>query len=192
VARSKVSATAEPSVAQTDVSHLDGDRAGRAIMGVWLSRKAGRRRRLDHATFRVGAGLHPVVKVVVKGADLAKLQGQAVASARSTQTWSARGSGGGRAGEAVRVDDAVCFEARFVPKVYVSVLPCSCGNFGDGGAIARIIVFDHDVVTWSDFETVERRKVEAVGPFRLGRRQYTKRSPTQGPDVVTLRFAAED
>ncbi len=132
------------------------------------------RRRLDHVKFRVGAGLHPVVNVMINGTDLAKLwrrTGRYVGPVYADlvgpglRWWSCGDE------EVVRVADDACFEARFVPRGYVPVLVCSCGNFGDGGAIARI-VFDYDVVTWSDFETVERTKVDTVGPFRFGRGQY--------------------
>jgi hypothetical protein len=63
------------------------------------------------------------------------------------------------------------FEERCVPEGYVPVLFCSCGNFCDGGAIARIVV-EHERVAWTDFQTVSQKRVEALGPFTFRRKQY--------------------
>jgi hypothetical protein len=63
------------------------------------------------------------------------------------------------------------FEERCVPDGYVPVLFCTCGNFCDGGAVARIVV-EQERVMWADFKTLDGRKVAGLGPFTFRRKQY--------------------
>jgi hypothetical protein len=58
-----------------------------------------------------------------------------------------------------------------VPLGYVPVLTCTCGNFGCGGAFARI-TFDRGTVIWSDFKTATYEQSVAIGPFRIKRKVY--------------------
>jgi hypothetical protein len=54
----------------------------------------------------------------------------------------------------------------------VAVLTCGCGDFGCGGATARII-FTADRVIWTDFHGASHRDRVAARPFVFSRPQYT-------------------
>lgn len=54
----------------------------------------------------------------------------------------------------------------------VPVITCACGDFGCGGATARVTIGD-EVVTWDDFRTANTREPAAgLGPFQFERRAY--------------------
>lgn len=123
-----------------------------------------RRHGYDRVRFRSGRwGQFTTVHVVINGTDLIKLWSKAgqepyVGAVLSDfvgpgLAWWALGDGGTTSG--YRGDSV---ERDCVPEGYVPVLFCSCGNFCDGGAIARIVV-ERERVVWTDFQTVGQEKV---------------------------------
>jgi hypothetical protein len=131
----------------------------------------------DRVKFRTGRfGPLATAHVLINGMDLVKLWSKAgqrtyVAPVLSDfigpgLRWWALGQGDTTSGYR---DDS--FEARFVPEGYVPVLFCTCGNFGDGGVVARVVV-ENERVTWTDFKTLDGEKAERLGPFTFRRKQY--------------------
>lgn len=131
----------------------------------------------DRISFRIGRfGELATVHVLINGMDLLKLWRKAAQTSRvgpvlreligpGLAWWSL---GDGNTTSSYRDDSD---EGRCVPQGYVPVLFCSCGNFCDGGVIARIVVED-ERVTWTDFQPVSQKKVDALGPFGFRRKQY--------------------
>jgi hypothetical protein len=62
-------------------------------------------------------------------------------------------------------------DAHAVPDGSVPVLTCTCGEFGCGGASARI-TFERSTVIWGDFRTATHERPVKLGPFRFKRRDY--------------------
>jgi len=131
----------------------------------------------DRVKFRTGRfDRSTTVHVVINGTDLIKLWAKAGQSpyvgpvladfVGPGLAWWGLGDGDTTSGYR---DDS--FEERCVPDGYVPVLFCSCGNFCDGGAVARIVV-EHERVIWTDFKTLDGKTVERLGPFTFRRKQY--------------------
>jgi hypothetical protein len=124
----------------------------------------------DSIEFRSrGAGVHERVVVRINGTELTDLW--VAARQQPTDPLPVAEVGTGLAAWSEHGELPPRHEGDAVPDGSVPVLTCTCGQFGCGGASARI-TFERATVAWGDFRTATYQKPVALGPFRFKRHHY--------------------
>ena len=116
-----------------------------------------------------GGGVNERVVVTINGIELSDLW--VGAKQHPTDPLPAAEVGPGLAAWTHYGDLPPRFEAHAVPDGFVPVLTCTCGEFGCGGASARI-TFASGTVTWDDFRTATYEQPVDLGPFLFKQQEY--------------------
>jgi hypothetical protein len=127
---------------------------------------------MDEIEFSHGSGRYnEPVRVVINGTPLTELW-RAAGQRKAAPIWTGEvGEGLEWWGPGSRHPEGHLSD--WVPDGFAPVLTCTCGEFGCGGAIARV-QFERRVVRWTDFKTANYEKPVALGPFVFSRTAYER------------------